>query len=151
MLDLLHVVSQEELRGEGKSALLNQHRYLKRRQITPYKPELFKMHLNITIQYINIRFAEYIKTSSAKFEKEIDFILSETNAYIPRFVTRTDTLVNLEKRAILAALFTVGSGLFSAWHFYKDYTFKRNLRRTLHHIINDGKHFRQGILSKGGI
>ncbi len=53
----------------------------------------------------------------------------------------------MKKRAILTALFTVGSGLFSAWRFYKDYTFKRNLRRTLHHIINDGKHFRQGILS----
>ncbi len=50
MHDLLDVVFQEELRGEGKSALLNQHRYLKRRQITPYKLELFKMHLNITIQ-----------------------------------------------------------------------------------------------------
>ncbi len=82
-----------------------------------------------------------------KFEKEIDFILSETNAYIPRFVTRTDKLAKREKRAILAALFTIGSGLFSAWRFYKDYTFKRNLRRTLHHIINDGEHFRQGILS----
>ncbi len=79
-------------------------------QISPYKPGLFKMHLNITILYINIRFAERIRTSSAKFEKEIDFILSETNAYIPCFVTRTDTLVNREKFAILAALFTVGSG-----------------------------------------
>ncbi len=56
MLDLLDVVSQEELRGEGKSALLHQHKYSKRKQITPYKPEIFKMRLNITIQHINIRF-----------------------------------------------------------------------------------------------
>ncbi len=65
MLDLLDVVSHKELRGKGKSTLLNQHRYLKRKQITPYKPEIFKMHLNITIQYINIRFAEYIRASSS--------------------------------------------------------------------------------------
>ncbi len=69
-------------------------------QITPYKPEIF--------------------------EKEIDYILSETNAYMRRFVTPTDTPVNHEKRAILAAFFTIVSGLFSAWRFYRDYTFKRN-------------------------
>ncbi len=147
MLNLLDIVSQEEVRGNGNSALLNHHRFLQRKHINAYKPDIFKMHLNITIQYIKIRFAEYIRLSSAKFGKEIDFILSETNAYILRIVPRSDTPVNHEKRAILAALFTVGSGLFSAWRFYKDYTFKRNLRWMLHHILNDHKHFRQGILS----
>ncbi len=147
MLNLLDIVSQEELRAPGASALLNHHRFLQRKQNTPYKPDIFKMHLNITIQYINIRFAEYIRISSTKFEKEIDFILNETNAYIPRFVTHTDMPVNREKQAILVALFTVGSGMFSAWCFYKDYTFKCNLRQMLHHILNDHKHFGQVTLS----
>ncbi len=82
MLNLLDIISQEQLHGEGKSALLNHHRYLKRGQINPYKLNIYNMFLNITIQYINIRFSENARLYSATLEKEIDFILSKTNAYI---------------------------------------------------------------------
>ncbi len=42
---------------------------------------------------------------------------------------------------------TLGSGLFSAWRFYEDWTFTRNLKRTLHYILNEGESFRKGILT----
>ncbi len=74
-------------------------------------------------------------------------ILTETNAYIPRFITKSDKFTDREKRYIIAGLLTLGSGLFSAWRLYKDWTFKRNLKRTLHYILNEGESFRRGILT----
>ncbi len=94
MLNLLHITSPQQLRVEGKSALMNHHSFLKIGQINPYKLENYKMYPNITIQYINIRFSDNIRLSSAKFEKEIDFILSETNAYIQQFVMHSDPPLN---------------------------------------------------------
>ncbi len=44
--------------------------------------------------------------------------------------------------------FTVVSGLVSAYCFYKSYTFKKNVKRTLHYILYCQWYFRQNILSK---
>ncbi len=43
--------------------------------------------------------------------------------------------------------FTVVSGLVSAYRFYKDYTFKKNVRRNLHYFLDGQNHFRQDLLT----
>lgn len=47
------------------------------------KPVVYKMSLNITFQYMQIRFSNSLKLSSLVFEFEIDTILNEINVYIP--------------------------------------------------------------------
>ncbi len=81
--------------------------------------------------------------SSAKLEN--DTILTETNAYIPRFITWSDIFTDREKSSIIVGLLTLGLGLFSAWRFYKVWTFKRNVKRNLHYILNEGELFRRCI------
>ncbi len=88
--------------------------------------------------------------SSMEFEHEIDTILTEINAYIPRFVIRTDTPNRNERSLIFGAAISVVSRLFSAWKFYKDRRFKQNLHRTLRYIINEQKAFKTGILTNNG-
>ena len=145
--DVLDIGSKELLLEKGHSNFLNKHVYMSRYTPYTYKPVVYKLFLNVTIQYMNIRFSRTTHNSTIEFEREIDYVLDEVNSYIPRFTTRSATPNRREKRAVLAALFTIGSGLFSAWRFYKDYTFKRNLKRTLHYILNENSRFRAGILS----
>jgi len=147
LMDVLDIGSTEVLVEKGRSAFVNRFNYINSKHIRDYKPEVYKMFLNITIQYMNIRFSQGVRDSSMVFEQEIDYILDEVNAYIPRFITKSDVPDYREKRALLSALLTIGGGLFSAWKFYKDYTFKRNLRRTLHHILKDNKNFKFGIMT----
>ncbi len=99
-------------------------------------PAVYKMFLNVTIQHIWLRFNNGLSSTYAEFETNIDTIFGEINAYIPQFTTRSDTPTAREKRWIFWAAFTVVSGLVSAYRFYKDYTFKKNVRRTLHYILD---------------
>ncbi len=41
----------------------------------------------------------------------------------------------------------VVSGLVSAYRFYKDYVFKKNIKHTLDYILNKQNHFSQNILT----
>ncbi len=82
------------------------------------------------------------------FEKDIDDIFDEINDCIPQFTTRSDTPTTREKRWIFWAAFRVVSRLVSAYRFYKSYTFKKNVKRTLQYILDSQKtHFHQDILS----
>ncbi len=147
IMNILDITSREKILIKERSFLFEQHKFLKGNNVNKFKPIICQMFLNISVQYVNIRFAENMKLSSAKFENEIDYILTETNAYIPRFITRSDKFTDREKHSIIAGLLTLGSGLFSAWRFYKDWTFKRNLKRTLRYILNEVELFRRGILT----
>ncbi len=88
--------------------------------------------------------------SSSEFEQEIDAILTEVNAYIPKFVTRSNTPSRQKTGLIFGVAMSVVSGLFSAWKLYKDRRFKQNLHRTLKYIINEQKALRTGILTNKG-
>ncbi len=41
----------------------------------------------------------------------------------------------------------VVSGLVSAYRFYKDYVFKKNIKHTLHYILSNQNHISQNILT----
>ncbi len=113
-------------------------------------PNVYRLFLNITVQMIKEQFHYDQSVSSMEFEHEIDAILTEVNAYIPRFVTRSDTPNRQERSLIFGASMNVVSGLFSAWNFYKDRRFKQKRHRTLRYIINEQKAFRTGILTNKG-
>ncbi len=99
-------------------------------------PAVYKMFLNITIQHVRHRFNNGLSSTFAEFETDIDDIFREINACIPQFTTRSDTPTTREKRWIFRAAFTVVSGLVSAYRFYKSYTFKKNVKRTLCYILD---------------
>ncbi len=65
------------------------------------------------------------------FEKDIDAIFCEINAYIPQFTSRSDTLTTSEKHWIFGAAFTVVSGLVINYRFYKSYTFKKKCQKNI--------------------
>ncbi len=108
---------------------------------------VYRLFLNITIQHICLRFNNGLSLILMKFEHDIDDIFDEINAYVPQFTTRSDTPTTCEKGWIFRTAFTVVSGLVSAYRFYKDYVFKKNVKRTLHYILDCQNHFRQNILS----
>ncbi len=81
-----------------------------------------------------------------EFEQDIDDIFGEINAYIPQFTTWSDTPTTHEKHWIFRAAFTVVSGLVTAYQFYKSYTFRKNVKRTLHYILDNQQNFLQNIL-----
>jgi hypothetical protein len=51
-----------------------------------------------------------------------------------------------QNRLVVAFAFTISSGIFSAWRFYKDYQFKKKLRSTIQYIMDKQNEFKQGIL-----
>ncbi len=53
----------------------------------------------------------------------------------------------VKKRWLFGVAFTVVSGLVSAYRFYKDYDFKKNVKRTLPYILDNQNHFSQNILT----
>ncbi len=108
---------------------------------------IYKIFLIITIQHVRLQFNNGLSSSFMGFEKDIDDIFGEINAYIPQFTTRSDTPTTKEKRWIFGAAFTVVSGIVSTYPFYKSYTFKKNVKRTIHYILDGQKHFCQNIFS----
>ncbi len=87
--------------------ILKKNRHLLSGNITIYHTVTYSMFLNVTIQYMQIRFANGIKRSSAEFKVEIHIILNEINAYIPRFITRSDKQSSQENHFIIGAAFTI--------------------------------------------
>ncbi len=108
---------------------------------------VYKLFLNVTIQHVRLWFNNGLSSTFAGFETNIDDIFEEINAYIPQFTTRSDTPTPREKCWIFGAAFTVVSGLVSAYRFYKSYTFTKNVKRTLHYILDGQRHFHQDLLS----
>ena len=147
LLDIVDIGKREIMLPKGSSRFCEKSPFMCSDKAYQYVPDIYRIFMNITLQYKNIRFYRGVQENSIAFEKEIGYVLDEINSYIPRFVTRTETITKREKRSIIAALFTIGSGLFSTWRFYKDYTFKRNLKRTLKYILDNNEQFRSGILS----
>ncbi len=108
---------------------------------------VYRLFLNITIQHIRIWFNNRLSLSFTEFEHDIDDIFDDVNAHIPQFTTRSDTPSTHEKSWISTAAFTFFSGLVSAYRFYKDYVFKKNMKQTLHYILDNQNHFSQNILT----
>ncbi len=96
---------------------------------------------------LDLNFNNGLSSSFMGFEKDIDDFCGEINAYILQFTSRSDTYTTREKHWIFSAAFTVLSGLVSSYRSYKNYTFKKNVKRTLHYILDGQRHFRQDILS----
>ncbi len=104
---------------------------------------VYRLFLDITIQHVH----HGLRSTFFEFERDIDEIFEEINAYILQFTTRSDTPTNREKHWIFGAAFTVVSGLVTAYRIYKSYTFRKNVQRTLTYILSNQKHFQQNILS----
>ncbi len=113
-------------------------------------PKVYKLFLNITLQIIREQFHYDQSASSLAFEHEIDIILTEINAYIPIFVTRTDKPDRCERGIIFSTVLSAISRLFSAWKFYKDRRFTQNIYCTLQYILNEQREFKIEILNNKG-
>ncbi len=112
-----------------------------------FMPNVYKLFLNITIQYVWLHFNNGLFSTFKEFEKNIDDIFGEINACIPQFTIRSDTPTTCEKWWIFVEAFTVISGLVSTYCFYKSYTFKKNVKRTFHYILDGQRHLHLDILS----
>ncbi len=132
---------------DTRSFLENTMHYMHKQDLKFLMHNVYSLILNITIQHIRLRFNNGLSLSFMEFEHDIDNIFDEINAYIPQFTTRSDTPSSNEKRWIFGAAFTVVSGLVSAYRFYKDYVFNKNMTRTLHYILSNQNHFSQNILT----
>ncbi len=110
-------------------------------------PNVYRLFLNITIQHVRHRFNHGLRSTFFEFERDIDEIFDEINAYITQFITKSDTPTKCEKHWIFGAAFMVVSGLVTAYRIYKSYTFRKNVQRTLSYILSNQRHFQQNILS----
>ncbi len=72
---------------------------------------VYRLFLNITTQHIHHYFNHGLSSTFFEFERDIDDIFEEINAYIPQFTILSDTPTNREKCWIFRATFTVVSGL----------------------------------------
>ena len=151
ILDLLNILEEETIKEtmgrsmpffDPLSSILSSESITK----SNFKSFTTELLLNITLQYMQVRFAIGLHSDAIIFSSELDLILKDVNAYIPTFTTDTTLTRDRQKRFILASMFTVASGIFSAWRFYKDYQFKKNLRRTLHVILASQNVFKHGIM-----
>ncbi len=107
-------------------------------------PSVYRLFLNITIQHVCHRFNQGLSSTFFEFERDIDEIFEEINAYILQFTTQSDTPTNREKLWIFGAAST---GLVTACRIYKSYTFRKSLQQTLTYILSNQNHFQQNILS----
>ncbi len=110
-------------------------------------PNIYRFFLNVTIQHVCHHFNNGLSLTFLEFERDIDDIFEEINAYILQFTTRSDTPTNHEKHWIFGATFTVVSGLVTAYRIYKSYTFSKNVQQTLSYISDKKRHFQQNVLS----
>ncbi len=58
---------------------------------------VYRLFLNITIQHVHHRFNHGLRSTFLEFERDIDEICNEINAYIPQFTTKSDTPTKPEK------------------------------------------------------
>ncbi len=129
------------------SFLENTMHFMDKQDLDFLMHNVHRLFLNITIQHIRLQFNNGLSLSFMEFEHDIDDIFDEINAYIPQCTTRNDTPSTHEKRWTFRAAFTVVSCLVCAYRFYKDYVFKKNMKLTLHYILDNQNHFSQNILT----
>ncbi len=98
-------------------------------------------------KHVHHRFNNGLSSTFLEFERDIDDIFEEINAYIPQFTTRSDRLTNREKCWIFGAAVTVVFGSVTAYRIYKSHTFRKNVQQTLSYILDKQRHFQQNILS----
>ncbi len=110
-------------------------------------PNVYRLFLNITIQHVRHRFNHGLHSTFIEFERNINEIFDEINAYIPQFTTKSDTPTKHEKCWIFWAAFMFMSGLLTAYRIYKSYTFRKNVQHTLSYLLSNQRHFQQNILS----
>ncbi len=88
-------------------------------------PNVYRLFLNITIQHVHHHFNNGLSSTFLEFERHIDNIFEEINAYIQQFTTRSEMPINHEKCWIFGAAFLVVSGLVTTYRIYKSYTFAK--------------------------
>jgi hypothetical protein len=79
--------------------------------ISLFRPYVEQMLINVTLQYMEIRFAHGLRVDALIFQTELDLLLSEVNAYIPHFTTNHSVSPRRRKRLVIAAAFTIASGI----------------------------------------
>ncbi len=63
-------------------------------------PNVYRLFLNITIQHVHHCFNHGLRSTFLEFERDIDVIFNEINAYIPQFTTKSDMPTKRDKRWI---------------------------------------------------
>ncbi len=121
--------------------------YMNETVLNFFMPNVYRLFLNITIQHVCHRFNNGLSSTFLEFERDIDDIFEEINAYIPQFTTRSDTPTNREKHWIFRDAFMVVSGLVTAYRIYKSITFRKNVQQPLSYILDKQKHFQHNVLS----
>ncbi len=129
-----------------QSLVDNNKYYMNESVLNFMMPNVYRLFLNITIQHVRHHFNNGLRSTFFEFERDIDEIFEEINAYIPQFTTQSDTSTKREKHWIFGAAFIVVSGLVTAYRIYKSYTFRKNVQRTLSYILSNQRHFQQNIL-----
>ncbi len=108
---------------------------------------VYRLFLTITIQHDRHHFNHGLRSTFLEFERYLDEIFNEINAYIPQFTTKSDKPTKREKRWIFWAAFTIMSGLVTVYRIYKSYNFRNNVQRTLSYILSNQRHYQQNFLS----
>ncbi len=125
----------------------NNKHYMNKSVLEYMMPNVYRLFLNITMQHVHHCFNHGFRSTFPEFERYIDVIFNEINAYIPQFTTKSDTPTKPEKHWIFGAAFTIVSHLVTAYRIYKSYTFRKNVQCTLSYILSNQRHYQQNILS----
>ncbi len=110
------------------SFLENTMHYMDKQDLDFFMHNVYKLFLNITIQHIRLQLNKGLSLSFIEFQHDIDDILDEIKAYIAQYTTRSDTPSTYEKLWIFGSHVMVVSGLISAYRFYKDCVFKKDVK-----------------------
>ncbi len=89
-------------------SLVDHNKYYMNESVLNYlMSNVYRLFLNITIEHVRHRFNNSLSSTFLEFERDIDNIFEEINAYIPQFTTRSDTRTNRENIGYLGPAFTV--------------------------------------------
>ncbi len=68
----------------------NNKHYMNESVLDYRMPNVYRVFLNITIQHVCHRFNHGLRSTFLEFERNIDEIFNEINAYIPQFTTKSE-------------------------------------------------------------
>ncbi len=86
---------------EIQSLAENHKHYMNESVLDHMMPNVYMLFLNITIQHVSHRFNHGLHSTFLEFERDIDEIFNEINAYIHQFTNKSDMPTKHEKRRIL--------------------------------------------------
>ncbi len=109
----------------------NKKYYMNESVLNFIMPNVYRLFLNINIQHVRHRFNHSLRSTFFEFERDIDEIFDEINAYILQFTNKSDMPTKLEKHWIFGTAFTVVSGLVTAYRIYKATPSGKNVQHTL--------------------